>query len=33
MTGWAQIHGLRGETTKVEQMRLRVQYVLDYLRH
>lgn len=33
MTGWAQIHGLRGETSTVEQMRLRVQYDLDYLRH
>jgi putative colanic acid biosynthesis UDP-glucose lipid carrier transferase len=33
MTGWAQVHGLRGETTTVEQMRLRAQYDLDYLRH
>jgi putative colanic acid biosysnthesis UDP-glucose lipid carrier transferase len=33
MTGWAQVHGLRGETSTVEQMRLRVQYDLDYLRH
>jgi putative colanic acid biosynthesis UDP-glucose lipid carrier transferase len=33
MTGWAQVHGLRGETTTVEQMRLRVQYDLDYLQH
>jgi putative colanic acid biosynthesis UDP-glucose lipid carrier transferase len=32
MTGWAQVHGLRGETTTVEQMRLRVEYDLDYLR-
>jgi putative colanic acid biosynthesis UDP-glucose lipid carrier transferase len=32
MTGWAQVHGLRGETNTVEQMRLRVQYDLDYLR-
>jgi putative colanic acid biosynthesis UDP-glucose lipid carrier transferase len=32
MTGWAQVHGLRGETTTIEQMRLRVQYDLDYLR-
>jgi putative colanic acid biosynthesis UDP-glucose lipid carrier transferase len=32
MTGWAQVHGLRGETSTVEQMRLRVQYDLDYLR-
>ncbi len=33
MTGWAQVHGLRGETSTVEKMRLRVQYDLDYLRH
>jgi len=33
MTGWAQVHGLRGETRAVEQMRLRVQYDLDYLRN
>jgi len=33
MTGWAQVHGLRGETQAVEQMRLRVQYDLDYLRN
>jgi putative colanic acid biosynthesis UDP-glucose lipid carrier transferase len=33
MTGWAQVHGLRGETSVVEQMRLRVQYDLDYLRN
>jgi putative colanic acid biosynthesis UDP-glucose lipid carrier transferase len=33
ITGWAQIHGLRGETTTVEDMRARVQYDLDYLRN
>jgi putative colanic acid biosysnthesis UDP-glucose lipid carrier transferase len=33
ITGWAQVHGLRGETNTVEQMRLRVQYDLDYVRH
>jgi putative colanic acid biosynthesis UDP-glucose lipid carrier transferase len=33
MTGWAQVHGLRGETTTVEQMRMRAQYDLDYLRN
>jgi putative colanic acid biosysnthesis UDP-glucose lipid carrier transferase len=32
MTGWAQVHGLRGETITVEQMRRRVEYDLDYLR-
>ena len=33
MTGWAQVHGLRGETITFEQMRLRAQYDLEYLRH
>ena len=33
MTGWAQVHGLRGETRTVEQMRQRVEYDLDYLRN
>jgi putative colanic acid biosysnthesis UDP-glucose lipid carrier transferase len=33
MTGWAQVHGLRGETKAVEQMRVRAQYDLDYLRN
>jgi len=33
ITGWAQVHGLRGETPAVEQMRLRVEYDLDYLRN
>jgi len=33
MTGWAQVHGLRGETRTVEQMRLRVEYDLEYLRN
>jgi putative colanic acid biosynthesis UDP-glucose lipid carrier transferase len=33
MTGWAQVHGLRGETRAVEQMRQRVEYDLDYLRN
>jgi Undecaprenyl-phosphate glucose phosphotransferase len=33
MTGWAQVHGLRGETTSVEQMRRRVEYDLDYINH
>ena len=31
ITGWAQVNGLRGETSTVEKMRLRVQYDLDYL--
>ncbi len=33
MTGWAQVHGLRGETRAIEQMRLRVEYDLEYLRN
>jgi Undecaprenyl-phosphate glucose phosphotransferase len=33
MTGWAQVNGLRGETTTVEQMRARVQYDLAYIEH
>ena len=33
MTGWAQVHGLRGETDTIEKMRRRVEYDLDYLRH
>jgi putative colanic acid biosynthesis UDP-glucose lipid carrier transferase len=33
MTGWAQVHGLRGETDTIEKMRHRVEYDLDYLRH
>ena len=31
MTGWAQVNGLRGETTTVEAMRARVQYDLAYI--
>ena len=33
ITGWAQVNGLRGETTSVEQMHERVRYDLDYLKH
>lgn len=32
ITGWAQIHGLRGETETVEKMKSRIDYDLDYLR-
>jgi putative colanic acid biosynthesis UDP-glucose lipid carrier transferase len=32
ITGWAQVHGLRGETDTVEKMALRVRYDLEYLR-
>jgi putative colanic acid biosynthesis UDP-glucose lipid carrier transferase len=33
ITGWAQVNGLRGGTDTVEQMRRRIEYDLDYLRH
>jgi putative colanic acid biosynthesis UDP-glucose lipid carrier transferase len=33
ITGWAQVHGLRGETSTVDKMRQRVQYDLDYLKN
>jgi putative colanic acid biosynthesis UDP-glucose lipid carrier transferase len=33
ITGWAQVHGLRGETDTLDKMRERVRYDLDYLRH
>ncbi len=31
ITGWAQVHGLRGETDQLEKMQARVHYDLDYL--
>jgi putative colanic acid biosynthesis UDP-glucose lipid carrier transferase len=33
ITGWAQVNGLRGETRTVDQMRARVLFDLEYLRH
>jgi len=33
ITGWAQVNGLRGETSTVDKMHLRVQYDLDYLKN
>ena len=33
ITGWAQVHGLRGETETLDKMERRVQYDLDYLRN
>lgn len=33
VTGWAQIHGLRGETATVDMMRKRVEFDLWYARH
>lgn len=32
ITGWAQVHGFRGETETLDKMEKRVQYDLDYLR-
>lgn len=32
LTGWAQIHGFRGETDTLEKMEKRVEYDLEYLR-
>jgi putative colanic acid biosynthesis UDP-glucose lipid carrier transferase len=33
ITGWAQIHGLRGETDTLDKMAQRVQFDLYYIRH
>ncbi|MDC0361564.1 undecaprenyl-phosphate glucose phosphotransferase [Halioglobus sp.] len=33
ITGWAQIHGLRGETETLEKMQQRVKYDLYYIEH
>ncbi len=33
ITGWAQIHGLRGETEVLEKMQRRVEYDLHYIEH
>jgi putative colanic acid biosynthesis UDP-glucose lipid carrier transferase len=33
ITGWAQVHGLRGETDTLDKMKLRVEYDLDYLKN
>jgi undecaprenyl-phosphate galactose phosphotransferase/putative colanic acid biosynthesis UDP-glucose lipid carrier transferase len=33
LTGWAQVHGLRGETKTVDLMERRVQYDLYYINH
>jgi putative colanic acid biosynthesis UDP-glucose lipid carrier transferase len=33
ITGWAQIHGLRGETDTIDKMQARVEYDLEYLRN
>jgi putative colanic acid biosynthesis UDP-glucose lipid carrier transferase len=33
ITGWAQVNGLRGETSTIDKMQRRVQYDLDYLKN
>jgi putative colanic acid biosysnthesis UDP-glucose lipid carrier transferase len=33
ITGWAQVNGCRGETSKLKDMEERVKYDLEYLRH
>jgi putative colanic acid biosynthesis UDP-glucose lipid carrier transferase len=33
ITGWAQVNGLRGETSTVEKMHKRIEYDLDYLKN
>jgi putative colanic acid biosynthesis UDP-glucose lipid carrier transferase len=33
ITGWAQVHGLRGETAQIERMAERVRHDIDYVRH
>lgn len=33
ITGWAQVHGLRGETDTVDKMRERITFDLEYLRN
>ncbi|MEN9628900.1 MAG: hypothetical protein RJA10_2127 [Pseudomonadota bacterium] len=33
ITGWAQVHGLRGETETIDKMQQRVEFDLEYLRN
>jgi putative colanic acid biosynthesis UDP-glucose lipid carrier transferase len=33
ITGWAQVHGHRGETQTIEKMQARIEYDLEYLRN
>lgn len=33
LTGWAQVHGLRGETAQLERMEERIRYDLEYIRN
>jgi putative colanic acid biosynthesis UDP-glucose lipid carrier transferase len=33
ITGWAQVHGLRGETDTLEKMEKRIEFDLDYIRN
>lgn len=32
LTGWAQVHGLRGETAQLDRMEERIRYDLDYIK-
>lgn len=33
LTGWAQVHGLRGETAQLDRMEERIRYDLDYIKN
>jgi putative colanic acid biosynthesis UDP-glucose lipid carrier transferase len=33
ITGWAQVHGFRGETATIDKMEARVRYDLEYFRN
>jgi putative colanic acid biosynthesis UDP-glucose lipid carrier transferase len=33
MTGWAQVHGFRGETATLDKMEARIRYDLEYFRN
>jgi putative colanic acid biosysnthesis UDP-glucose lipid carrier transferase len=33
LTGWAQVHGLRGETAQLERMEERIRYDLEYIKN
>lgn len=33
ITGWAQVHGFRGETDTLDKMEMRIQYDLEYLKN
>jgi lipopolysaccharide/colanic/teichoic acid biosynthesis glycosyltransferase len=33
ITGWAQVNGVRGEVVRLEDLRKRIEYDLEYIRH